>query len=201
MKNFYVKKIEDVISEKELPQAILSFGMERKNEVLLISNKKKQLESAAVTILLQELLMESGYQKDEIIKDEKGAPKLKKQKNIFCSLSHSKEYVSCAISDQAIGIDIQEMREGKRERISKRFFHKKEQELCNQNTSIELFYKIWTSKESYVKMLGSGLAGNMDSFYLDMEKESICSCDGKQLASVSFKSYDSYMLCITTEDK
>lgn len=201
MKNFYVEKIEDVISEKELPKAILSFGMERKHEILSISNKKKQLESAAATLLLRQLLVDSGFQKDEIIKDEKGAPKLKKQMKIFCSLSHSNEYVSCAISDQAIGIDIQEMREGKRERISKRFFHKTEQELCNQNKSLELFYKIWTSKESYVKMLGSGLAGNMDSFYLDMKKECICSNEGKQLASVSFKSYKSYMLCIATENK
>ena len=55
MRHFYVKKIEELISEKELPEAILSFGMERKREILSCSSKKRKLESTAVTILLQNL--------------------------------------------------------------------------------------------------------------------------------------------------
>lgn len=195
---FYVKKIEELISEKELPRAILSFGMQRKNEILSISNKKKKLESAAATMLLHQLLVDFGYDKDEIIKNEQGAPELKNQKEVFCSISHSGEYVACAISEKKIGIDIQEMKEGKRTKISERFFHEKEQKLCELDYSLELFYKIWTSKESYVKMNSCGLAGNMHLFYLDLPGNHIISEGNEIMSNVYFEQIDGYMLCISS---
>lgn len=201
MKYFYVKKIEELISEEELPAAILPFGMERKKEINSISNVKRKLESTAVTILLHNLLEDYGFKKDELIKDEKGAPKLKNQKEIFCSLSHSKEYVCCAISDEPIGVDIQEMKEGKCEGISRRFFHEKEQKLYKQNPTLETFYKIWTTKESYLKMLGCGLPGKMNSFYLDINENIIYSNEGRQLANVIFESHKPYLLCVTSDKK
>ena len=136
-----------------------------------------------------------------MIKDEKGAPRLKYQKAIFCSLSHSREYVCCAISDEPIGIDIQEMKEGKCERISRRFFHEKEQRLYEEKKSLETFYKIWTSKESYLKMLGCGLPGEMDSFYLNIHENTIYSNGGVRLANVFFEIYDTNILCVASERK
>jgi len=201
MMEFCVKKIEQLITKEELPQAILSFGMERKNELLKIKNISKVMESVAATILMNQLLLDSGYATDDLVKDKNGAPRLIKQTQLHCSISHSKEYVACAISNQPIGIDIQIMKDINYTSIAKRFFHPQEIKCLSKvsENSLENFYQIWTSKESYLKMLGFGLKRDLHSFYSNLEKKQIFDLDEICVGNLFLKSYEQYMLCICTK--
>ena len=89
----------------------------------------------------------------------------------FFNISHSCDWTLVAISSHCeIGVDIQEMREETPiERIAARFFTDTEHlailEERDHRARRELFFRIWTRKEAYVKALGSGLfleRGEMD---------------------------------------
>ncbi|MFC5704207.1 4'-phosphopantetheinyl transferase family protein [Cohnella faecalis] len=83
------------------------------------------------------------------------------------NLSHSGEWVVCAIDDEPVGVDIEKI-DSADIAIADRFFSPEEvgclrmerDELSRQL----LFYGIWTAKESYVKAIGSGLSKPLDSF-------------------------------------
>ena len=89
---------------------------------------------------------------DEIVYNEYGKPYLKSNK-IYFSLSDSKEYTVCAISDKEIGVDIEKIT------YKKRVINK----VCNSEEIKEIntpedFTKIWVKKESYSKLIGTGLS-------------------------------------------
>ena len=93
-------------------------------------------------------------------------------KNLPCyfSLSHSGEYVFCAVSDGEIGADIQECKPLKNYRMEKRYFTEWEQQLLAGKTEEErqkIFYRLWTKKEAYGKLTGDGIG---DAVGLDTQE-------------------------------
>lgn len=100
---------------------------------------------------------------------EKGKPYLEKLP-LYFSVSHSGEYVLCAVSEKEIGADIQykgfgkeEKQEERMEKISRRFFAESEYkalESCQTDTEKRnLFFDLWTKKEALGKLTGEGVAG------------------------------------------
>lgn len=85
----------------------------------------------------------------------------------FFSLSHSGDYVLCAVSDREIGADIQKTDcTGKcRERqLADRFFSPAEAQRLRQYSDAEAasyFYTLWTRKEAYGKLTGAGVAAQL----------------------------------------
>lgn len=79
---------------------------------------------------------------------------------IYFNLSHSGDYVLCAVADVEVGADIQRMESIDYERIASRFFSEKECEVLRQTgaeKAKQLFYQLWTRKEAYGKLTGEGL--------------------------------------------
>jgi len=73
------------------------------------------------------------------------------------NLSHCKNIVMCAWSEQPVGIDIEKIKRYDK-RIPIRFFTKKEQEWILQNTNpSRAFFQLWTRKESIAKWEGTGI--------------------------------------------
>jgi len=102
----------------------------------------------------------------EFINNDFGKPMLKLYDNIHFSISHSGEWVMCAFDDSPIGIDI-EIYGSNDSGIVKRYFHEKEFEEFMEKDESEktsFFYKLWTAKESYIKMVGKGLSIPLNSF-------------------------------------
>ncbi|MFA9421941.1 MAG: 4'-phosphopantetheinyl transferase superfamily protein [Sedimentibacter sp.] len=94
----------------------------------------------------------------EIEYNQYGKPKLKKYKNIYFNISHSGNWVVCALGKWEIGVDVEKI-DTLSLNVAKNIFTKMEYNnliLCRENPE-ELFYKLWTLKESYVKAIGKGL--------------------------------------------
>lgn len=100
----------------------------------------------------------------------------------FFSLSHSGAYVLCALADEEIGADIQQIPKAdekrlKREKqIARKCFTEQESSWCMQGTAVlqrERFYRIWAAKEAYMKLTGAGLAEGFSSFSADLEKAAV----------------------------
>lgn len=90
-----------------------------------------------------------------------GKPYLKNYPDVFFNISHSGQWVACAVSDKAIGIDVQEVTT---------FSHDVAAKVCNNvelsmiesaNDPAAEFTRIWTRKEAYLKMLGYGIGSGM----------------------------------------
>jgi 4'-phosphopantetheinyl transferase len=93
-----------------------------------------------------------------------GKPFLKNNLFYF-NISHSGEYTICGISAQEIGVDIQKVKKIIDRKILKSFFAPSELDMLDLgDMKDDLFTEIWTVKESYLKMLGTGLHKPLRSF-------------------------------------
>ena len=93
---------------------------------------------------------------------ETGKPFFKDVK-IFFNYSHSKNYISCAISLTEVGIDIEETNRNISDRVAKKY-------LDNEKDSSKRLEE-WVKKESYSKLKGLGLQINFKNINLDEIKE------------------------------
>lgn len=78
------------------------------------------------------------------------------------SLSHSGDYVLCAVADEEIGADIQECKAGVKESLVKRVLCGAELEEWNTLAADaaqaqDYFYRKWTEKEARGKLTGDGI--------------------------------------------
>lgn len=95
-------------------------------------------------------------------------PFLNKYKNLFFNISHSKNAIVCGISKHNIGVDIELIRNLDIKTIKKACtnseFLKYSKYTANK---AELFFKIWTRKESFCKKNGISIFSNfskLDAF-------------------------------------
>ncbi|MCL6454188.1 MAG: 4'-phosphopantetheinyl transferase superfamily protein [Alicyclobacillus sp.] len=100
-------------------------------------------------------------------RNEYGKPSLRGISHVHYNVSHSHEWILCAVGTVEVGVDIQYMQPFDHRTVH-RYLHPAEQEdIAGQDGAaqqLERFYAIWTRKESYVKALGRGLAEPFSSF-------------------------------------
>ena len=126
--------------------------------------------------------------KYEIVYNEYGKPYLK-DIDIYFNISNSKNVSVCVISNREVGIDIQY--KTYKESLKNKVFNNKEQELLDKSIEKEsVFTKMWTIKESYVKMKGIGLSyglNNVDTLSLKN--------------NIKLLNYKNYIICICCENE
>lgn len=171
----YVLKILD-ISEENLYKLCLMIGSEKKYKIEKFINKKDKIRSLIGEVLIRTIITEELGISNKYIsfdKNKYGKPYLQEYPKFNFNISHSGDFVVCAIDNKPIGIDIEEIRDIEYEEISKNFFSVSEYDyIVKKNLDVELnkFYEIWTLKESYIKCCGQGLLLPLNSFSIDIDK-------------------------------
>lgn len=99
---------------------------------------------------------------------EHGKPYIEGFESYKFSVSHSGGCAAFIDSSEDIGIDIQ-LIQGEN-RYAARFFTENEQLYAKRSDAA--FFEVWTRKEAYVKMLGTGLSHGLRSF--DVLNRSLC---------------------------
>lgn len=96
------------------------------------------------------------------VADKYGKPHVytREGREIYFSLSHSGDHAICAVDENPVGADIEEIKVEKYG-IADRFFASEERKYVYDDES---FYRIWTLKESFIKAVGLGLRMPMDAF-------------------------------------
>ena len=145
-----------------------------------------------------------------------GKPYFPDCKDIGLSVSHSGKYIVCALAKGNIGVDIEQTKKFEDEsnemfserlcKIADRFFHQTEAEYIKIDP-ITRFYEVFTAKESYVKLKGTGFDETLGEISVLPNNVSMPSCH-KQTGSVSWRSDDAsfwqtligsdYTLCVCT---
>ena len=109
------------------------------------------------------LLMEHITQGREVFYEEYGKPYL--NEGPFFNLSHAGDYACLAVSETSpVGIDIELHRSEDFLSLGKTAFHADEIDFLEKEPTAERFYTIWTLKECYAKMFGTGFSIEPSSF-------------------------------------
>ena len=121
-----------------------------------------------INCILAYLLLEQGLREQYGITapvsfayNKHSKPYLQEHPNIFFSISHCKKGVICGLSEVEIGIDIQDVRSLDLD-VARRVCSKNElRELERSDDPARLFCRMWTKKESYIKMRGISISNDL----------------------------------------
>ena len=124
--------------------------------------------------------------------------------NIHFNLSHSGEMAICAASYKAVGCDIERIKEAPL-KVAERFFCNEEVQYLNsveEGMKTEAFFRLWTIKESYIKMTGKGLGQGLGTFRVLLNEPVKIIMKNREL-EVFIKEYQvpGYKLSVCSEDE
>lgn len=89
-----------------------------------------------------------------------GKPRIAGRSDIFFSISHCSRCVACIVSDAPVGIDVEDIQYD--ELLSKKVCNSEElQRIAAAANPAEEFTKLWTMKESFLKMTGQGIVNDL----------------------------------------
>jgi len=148
----------------------------RLEKIEKLKNEDAKCQSFAAGRLLVKLLaMEESVEEDEVIQgldsknhSEDNRTVIISDKVIHYNISHTGKLVAVAISEDSIGIDVEE-KDDKSFKVTERMFS--EEDKLYVNGSQERFREIWTSKEAFLKCTGEGISVPLKSFTLDFTEE------------------------------
>ena len=178
----------------------------RAEKVAAMKHHKERLRSLFAGLLLRYAFLAQGYSEQQwkeasIAKGCHGKPYLVDFKGFSYSLSHSGEWVLCAVDDKEIGADIQEAGTPKLA-VAKRFYAGEEYQRLLQYASdldrqtAEL-YRIWTAKESCVKLTGRGIGAGISRYVTDSTYMHIKDIVENSLFFIRlYEGIPGYMICV-----
>lgn len=144
---------------------LLPFAPPEKQERILRQRVKQNADNMLVGAALARYMVWKVFQiplsQQHIAYGSYGKPYLWDSPNVHFNISHSGQYVACAVADRPVGIDVQVIGAYWPE-VAVRVCS--EEELSRIRTSDDPaaeFTKLWTRKEAYLKMLGRGIAGGL----------------------------------------
>ncbi len=206
----YYKKVFPFSGEDTFFLPIEKIDEERRVRLLSMKSSTARLRSLAAGLILYYALCERlglssrsappfrlGY-------GERGKPYLRDYPEVFFNLSHSGDYVCCALGDGPVGVDIQKKISGK-EKIAERFFTPGERQMldaCSGQEKETLFFRMWSVKESYLKLTGTGLSGGLADFEICWPERSVARRAAKEASAWFEESEDveGYSLCVCFRD-
>ena len=116
---------------------------------------------------------------EDFKKNPNGKPFIDKKSEFHFNISHSKNAVAVAFSENPVGVDIENLRTADI-RVAKRFFTEKEQEYILENPNLH-FFEIWTKREAAIKQKGLAIKDlkgvsteNTETFFKDGYIISVC---------------------------
>jgi 4'-phosphopantetheinyl transferase len=167
----HIIRIDQILTDVEFSSCLKHVSVERQNQTAnlrSLADKQRSVlgELLARTVIPRQLKIHADN--ISITKNEFGKPILRDYPNLHYNISHSGDYVVCAVSDRPVGIDIEQIARSDSIKISNRIFHDTEKRYVKSFYSEEAqaiaFTEIWTKKEAYIKRDGRGLAIPLTSF-------------------------------------
>lgn len=133
----------------------------RKEKINKYRFREDKIRSLGAGILLFHILQTYGKEDIDIECNPYGKPYLCNSEFQF-NLSHSGNFVVCSYGQGDSGIDIESYQSADLE-IAKRFFNHQEYQYVKK-CGTEMFIRLWSLKESYIKAKGKGLKIPLNSF-------------------------------------
>ncbi|TWH45567.1 4'-phosphopantetheinyl transferase superfamily protein [Sporomusa sp. KB1] len=184
------------LSEQQIFRYTATLPAERQKKIASYRQLSDKLRSLTAGLLLRQTLKECcgvAVGDTNLLITDYGKPYLIGWTSVNFNLSHSGDWVVCAVDKQPVGIDIEKIEADVDMNLANMFFSRQEfADICSVNAFEQAarFYRIWTHKESYVKAVGAGLYMPLNSFSIGISDDSqtMLADEGKQLWF--FKEYE-----------
>ena len=206
----YAYNIHSISGFQEVSDFLAFVSEERRDKISRFRFDEDKIRSLFAEIVCRYALWEKYAIRDcRILNTEYGKPYLKDHKDIFFNVSHSGDWVVCALGDRSLGIDVEKMEEIEIS-VADEYFAKEEIAYLHTLPEAErqaAFYSLWTLKESYTKNVGMGMSIPLNSFSFRLKPEQICLfVDGKQNTRFFFQTCDldahhKMALCVSGEEE
>ena len=126
----------------------------------------------------------------KFLTNEYGKPFVMKMEFINFNISHSGKWVVCAIDNNIVGVDVEEIANINLDMTKNIFKESEYNKLDNMGKEkLQYFYELWTLKESYVKAVGKGLSIAFNSFEIRDNEVDLITVDS-EIGQFYFKKYD-----------
>ena len=202
MIQLYVADITQLPNPEKCPELLKGLPSERITKIRSARQEDHKKQMLGAGLLLQRVLalcFDGGDCNFKYSVGEHGKPKVE---GLEYNLSHSGNFVICAVSDKPIGCDVEKIRKAPKE-IAERFFAEGEKQYLAR-ASVEQydeeFFRIWTMKESFVKMTGEGLSLSMATYEIVMGERGQVLRDGRlQECYITEFAVDGYRIAVCSE--
>lgn len=216
----HIKKIEKKYIDDNYECLLAKLHEKRRIKTMRYNNRDAVCVSVAAGLLLERVVKDRLKLQPEdirIAEEECGKPYIIGYENFCYNISHSGDYVVMAYGDSPVGVDIEKIRiDGMSKTdmaVAKRCFTLNENTYVNRTKegAAERFCRIWTMKESYLKLIGCGVSVPLNSFEVDflhindikthdgVKDELVAGVKDKDCKYLSFR-YEDYMITLCVKD-
>lgn len=155
--------LNDQIELLDLQAGLQAISSQRREQALRFRHEEGQRLCVAAYLLLKEALREQeGIMENPLFEyNEHGKPSIVGHPELHFSLSHCREAAVCVLSRRPVGIDVESV--GRyRESVARYAMNDEELRCILQSEQREVaFTRLWTMKESLLKLTGEGINDNM----------------------------------------
>ena len=142
----------------------------RQNKLLRFKNADDKKRCLAVGLMIDRHIL---HRDNSIYKiADNGKPYC--ENGICFNASHSGKYALLAVDSQELGADIEENLPKNADRIAKHIFHPNELKLLENEKdgkkTTELFFRLWTKKEAFLKYSGIGIRRTLKDIDLSADR-------------------------------
>lgn len=202
----FAMRVPDLIDQATMHHLLRLLPPDRQDKINRFHHKADAYRSLLGEVLVRKIIGErTGLSNSQIQfhYNSYGKPELASELRLYFNITHSGEWIACAVHDAEVGIDVEQIKPIDLS-VARRFFSAEEYaqlENAPPEGRLRLFYDLWTLKESYVKLRGQGLSIPLDSFsvYKSDEGECCLRSPADAASRFFFKQYhlaDSYCLSI-----
>ena len=169
----YYTNFSDFYAEEIINTRISEISEEKQERIKTVKRTETKASLLAGELLIRAALKNAhGLENVKIAVDEYGKPYLPEHPEIHFNLSHSGNIAVCTVSDVECGVDVENAsRPHDLMGIAGRFFSTMEQSAVMMSPNpTEAFCRLWTIRESYVKMRGTGFSMGLKALRCDFHR-------------------------------
>ena len=202
MVSLYAIDIRALPDPKENPAVLHHISSSRRKEVMKYLQADDRKRCLGAGILLAGILPLYGENPEKITYGTAGKPQAE---NVHFNISHSGNFAIFAVGEKAVGCDIEKTGQ-EIKGVAKRFFHRSEVEYLQKfqgQERDEMFFRLWTWKESYIKMTGEGMQLSLQNFEILPEGDRIRVRRGGEILPCHMKEYNipEYKVSVCAEEE
>lgn len=157
MMEYYLRDVTSLPDPREKDAALSGIPGWRQEQILKYLRPSDRKLCLGAWRLLEDTLEGHGFSADDVTIGENG--KLECQ-GVYFNLSHSVDMALCVISSVPVGCDIEKVADAPME-IAQHVFCERERDYIaggqREEERDHRFFRLWTMKESYMKMTGEGM--------------------------------------------
>ena len=168
-----------------------------------ISDSEKLIaKQARDYVLEQSFLSQTGrsFADFEVKYNKYGKPDI--GNGLHFNISHTRGFVCCAISDKPVGVDAEYVRPVNIDIINKVCSIAEKQAVLSSDNAVNEFFRYWTLKESYIKMIGMGLSFPMNKISFSFDGNTVLStAEDAQFDTICIEGYITALCCQNSDCK